>query len=151
LQKISLFRRTSARLSYIEGDDTKSISVKRVPCSPIPRSDPNPKLLFIYPPIGANYISITSNELLRLPEGVYLNDSLVDFDLRLIFDRSSENVRIQTHIFSSFFYRKISEAGFCEMLTKVNVFEKSFIFIPINEAYNGMAKLIIIGYIGILQ
>ena len=137
--KISLFRRTSARLgtvNYAEGDDTKSASVKSIPCSPIPRSDPNPKLLFIYPPVGANYISITSNELLRLPEGVYLNDSLVDFDLRLIFDRSSEDIRVRTHIFSSFFYRKISETGFCETLTKVNIFEKSYIFIPINEAYH---------------
>lgn len=102
----------------------------------IPRTDAKPRLLFSYPFGSHSSISITSNELLHLPEGVYLNDSLIDFDLRYTVEHLPSPLHRITHIFSSFFFRKISsQRAASHSPTRINIFEKTYCFVPINEQY----------------
>lgn len=106
----------------------------------IPKLEQTPRLLFIYPPGSVDAVAITSNELLRLADGVYLNDSLIDFDLRCTYSAAPPSVRTETHIFSCFFYRKLTEnttaaAVAAHSITKINIFQKRLLLLPINEQY----------------
>lgn len=100
----------------------------------IPYIHDKPKLLFVYQPKKAS-IPITSNELLRLPEGVYFNDSLIDFGLSYFLDCSPLDVQERTHIFSSYFYKKISSGTITSTSSTTDPFTKHYNFIPINEKY----------------
>lgn len=136
--------RTSTRFSLksyaeplVDDDDDKRL-VSRSLRNAMPLGDPNPRTLFAYIPENGSAITITSNELVRLPEGVYLNDTLIDFNLKYMAEHVSPETRARTHIFSSFFYRKLKEADLIngqEVKSPVNIFEKTFIFTPINEQY----------------
>ncbi|PJF17816.1 hypothetical protein PSACC_02432 [Paramicrosporidium saccamoebae] len=91
----------------------------------IPLTDRNPRILFTFPPMELDAVTITSNELLHLPEGVYLNDSLIQFDLKLILEQTSADVRERTHIFSSFFFKKLLDGSQADSVTKCNIFDKN--------------------------
>lgn len=147
-----VFDPTLYRFTPIKKHSTRSSLQKRSPvseedglltptkyASAIPRTDRNPRTLFMYHSTNdSNAITITTNELMHLPEGVYLNDTLIDFDLMLIMENSANDIKERTHIFSSFLYRKLVAAGTAitdTSFTKMNIFEKTFIFIPINEQY----------------
>ncbi len=112
--------------------------------SGVPALAASPRLLFMYPEGGCDSVAITTNELLRLPSGMYLNDSLIDFDLRLSLERCTASVREQCHIFSCFFFRKLKDniASAAESLTKVDIFSKSLVVIPINEHLHWYMALI---------
>lgn len=128
-----------AEIDEAEGGEEEPSGLRR---SAIPQSEARPRLLFTYPPEAASVhvISITSNELLHLPEGVYLNDSLIDFDLRYMLDHAPPEVADQVHLFSSFFYRKLLSSMERSTdtpsipITKMDVFSKRFLLVPINES-----------------
>ena len=113
-----------------------------------------------YPPIGqngSNCVSITAEDYCCLEENVFLNDSVIDFFLKwLQFSRLNIKDRNRTHIFSTFFYKRltmrtkynyISQADTenasnraqmrydrVKRWTKnVNIFEKDFVIVPINQ------------------
>lgn len=138
----------------IEVDQVNS----KITVSGIPDLQMNPELLFIYPPNSSDAVSITSNEVLRLRDGIYLNDSLIDFDLRLIMDETINEspVKNMTHIFSSFFFQKLSNTEFnpesdarlknrqcLSSLTRVNIFDKQLVLLPINEHLHWYLVLIL--------
>lgn len=118
----------------------------------IPYIHDKPKLLFVYQPKKAS-IPITSNELLRLPEGVYFNDSLIDFGLSYFLDCSPLDVQERTHIFSSYFYKKISSGTVTSTSSTTDPFTKHYNFIPINEKYFDVVskKTNPLDYIGMLS
>lgn len=126
----------------MEPRDEAKDSVMAIVRPTIPRTEAKPRLLFSYPFGSPSAISITSNELAHLPEGVYLNDSLIDFDLCYTIENLAASIRQTTHIFSSFFYRKLSrKASTKESLTKINIFEKAYCLVPINEQYRASLSL----------
>ena len=112
------------------------------------------KLLFVYPEDDPHGILVTTNELARLEPGIYLNDTLVELDLRWIFEDISPSLQQRSFYFSSFFYRKLTahnprpsvgssqsqDARFefahrqvRKWTRNVNIFERDFLFIPICE------------------
>ncbi|EDW49157.1 GM11948 [Drosophila sechellia] len=111
--------------------------------------DENPTL-FTYPPTGTGGLSITIKDYMRLKEGSFLNDIIIDFYLRWLKNNIiPEGQRDRTHIFSTFFHMRLttetSPNNTKEPVAKrrhervkkwtrtVNIFEKDFIIIPFNE------------------
>nr|XP_037280899.1 sentrin-specific protease 7-like isoform X2 [Rhipicephalus microplus] len=116
-------------------------------------SGPNIKLLVYPAPPKTGGIPVHSADLRCLREGQFLNDVIIDFYLKyLLLERSSEEVRQRTHIFSSFFYPRLTQrlnprAPGQQGLTPaarrhrnvrtwtrhVDIFAKDFIVVPINQ------------------
>jgi sentrin-specific protease 7 len=107
------------------------------------------KKLLIYPK-GRGGISITTYDYYCLAIDTYLNDVIIDFYLKYIHnEKLTEEQKTKTHIFSQFFYKrlttmtkekdpKLSAAQKrhqrVQSWTKnVNLFEKDFVIVPINE------------------
>ncbi|KNE88980.1 hypothetical protein PSTG_17566, partial [Puccinia striiformis f. sp. tritici PST-78] len=96
-------------------------------------------------------VAITNGDLKRLAEGEFLNDTLIEFgllwELSEIRKRDPELVT-SIHLFNSFFFQKLSGckskektaageaeayAGVRKWTKGINVFQKDFLVIPINE------------------
>ncbi|XP_071956317.1 uncharacterized protein [Antedon mediterranea] len=114
-------------------------------------------LQLIYPPNESKgRISVTSEDLSCLEDGEFINDVIIDFYLKyLLHEVLSEEVRERTHIFSSFFYKRLSkrvntlskfELGPHKSVPErrhshvkswtrnIDLFQKDFIVIPVNES-----------------
>lgn len=114
---------------------------------------PNLKLLVYPPPPRTGGIAVHSADLRCLREGQFLNDVIIDFYLKyLVLERLSEEVRQRTHVFSSFFYPRLTQrlnrglgpAGQLSPAARrhrnvrtwtrhVDIFSKDFIVVPINQ------------------
>ncbi|KAG8972431.1 hypothetical protein FRC05_010024 [Tulasnella sp. 425] len=95
------------------------------------------ELLFSYPPVN-----ITRGDLCRLEPDEFLNDTLIEFGLKLWQnDLKEKDPRLADDIwvFNSFFYKKLSNRkleGYSSVqkwTAKVDIFKKKFIVVPINE------------------
>ncbi|KAL1258220.1 hypothetical protein QQF64_011464 [Cirrhinus molitorella] len=112
------------------------------------------KKLLVYPPPPAKGgLTITEEDLNCLEEGEFLNDVIIDFYLRYLLCEQQEKEDVSKyHVFSSFFFKRltqkdqrrlpgttglsIQERRHSRVKTwtrSVNLFEKDFIFVPINE------------------
>lgn len=98
-------------------------------------------------------ISVTSEDLLCLKHGEFLNDVIIDFYLKyLLMEGVGGAVAERSHVFSSFFYKQLSKrraAGEDAIATipdrhtrhqrvktwtrNVDIFSKDFLFIPVNQ------------------
>ncbi|KAK5646103.1 hypothetical protein RI129_004567 [Pyrocoelia pectoralis] len=115
------------------------------------------KPLFIYPP-GKGGLSINTEDYLCLAQDQFLNDVIIDFYLKYLVLNLPEAMQEKVHVFSTFFYKRLTTKPVkasrrshpaeldstltpaqkrharVEKWTKsVNLFEKDFIIIPINE------------------
>ncbi|CAL1289247.1 unnamed protein product [Larinioides sclopetarius] len=122
----------------------------------IPPQPPQPviKLLTYPPPPQTGGIAITSEDLHCLNEGEFLNDAIIDFYLKYIFnEKLTPSQREKTHIFSSFFYPRLTHKperprpgeetlknvqvrrhNQVKTWTRhVDIFSKDFIIIPVNQ------------------
>lgn len=108
------------------------------------------KKLIMYPE-GRGGISITTYDYLCLGTDNYLNDVIIDFYLKYIHhDLITPEQRAKSHIFSQFFYKRLTtlnkekdnrtqtaaqkrHARVSSWTKNVNIFEKDFIIVPINE------------------
>eukprot|EP00588_Corethron_pennatum_P034698 CAMPEP_0194346062 /NCGR_PEP_ID=MMETSP0171-20130528/105212_1 /TAXON_ID=218684 /ORGANISM="Corethron pennatum, Strain L29A3" /LENGTH=1294 /DNA_ID=CAMNT_0039113135 /DNA_START=141 /DNA_END=4027 /DNA_ORIENTATION=+ len=80
-----------------------------------------------------HYLTIMSEDMGRLGQGEFLNDTLIDFYMQWMI-RKDDPRTSPVHLFSTHFYTTLKEEG-VEAVTKwtaKNIFEKRFIFIPIN-------------------
>ncbi|XP_015187662.1 PREDICTED: uncharacterized protein LOC107072337 isoform X2 [Polistes dominula] len=108
----------------------------------------------VYPPPPAKGgITINTEDYLCLGEDQFLNDVIIDFYLKyLTLEVLSESDQHRTHVFSSYFYKRLTSphaqagenavvlsaaakrhARVQKWTKNVNIFEKDFIVIPINE------------------
>ncbi|KII86918.1 hypothetical protein PLICRDRAFT_273907 [Plicaturopsis crispa FD-325 SS-3] len=108
--------------------------------SPVGDSD---ELILVYPPVGTGAINITRAEINRLEPNEFLNDTLIEFGLKLWLNDLREKdpeFADQVHVFSSFFYKKLNkkpyEEGFQSVrkwTSKFDLFKKKYLIVPINE------------------
>lgn len=119
-------------------------------------SGPVENLITFPPPPAKGGITITNEDFYCLNEGEFLNDVIIDFFLKyLVIEKLSENDRQRTHVFSSFFYKRLTQrlnrhtfnneqgiesspmmkrhAQVKTWTRHVDIFEKDFIIVPINE------------------
>ncbi|KAF5915450.1 hypothetical protein HPG69_014770 [Diceros bicornis minor] len=112
------------------------------------------KLIVYPPPPAKGGISVTNEDLHCLSEGEFLNDVIIDFYLKyLVLEKLKKEEADRIHIFSSFFYKRLNQRerrnlhetsnlsiqqkrhGRVKTWTRhVDIFEKDFIFVPLNEA-----------------
>ncbi|XP_012889555.1 PREDICTED: sentrin-specific protease 6 [Dipodomys ordii] len=114
---------------------------------------PIEKLIVYPPPPAKGGISVTNEDLHCLSEGEFLNDVIIDFYLKyLVLEKLKKEEADRIHIFSSFFYKRLNQRerrnhetsnlsiqqkrhGRVKTWTRhVDIFEKDFIFVPLNEA-----------------
>ncbi|KAG2037756.1 hypothetical protein BDR03DRAFT_1010375 [Suillus americanus] len=89
-----------------------------------PIADPE-ELILVYPPSGPGALNIMGSDLNRLRPHEFLNDTLIEFGLKLwLADLKEQNPDLaeQIHVFSSFFYKKLN-----------NKKRQKYIIVPINE------------------
>ncbi|KAL5292476.1 SENP6 family protein [Megaselia abdita] len=106
--------------------------------------------LLIYPRQGKGGIAINTEDYTCLATEQYLNDIIIEFYLKWLFlEVLTEEQRQKTHIFSTFFYKRLTtvtqhrgekltaaqkrHARVQKWTKDVNLFEKDFIIVPINE------------------
>lgn len=102
------------------------------------------RLIFPFPPKTGG-IPVTNEDEACLQEGIYLNDIIIDFYLKYIFESLAPEEQKQTYIFNSYFYKRLTQRqnnkSTAEQMhnqvkkwtRNVNIFEKDFIVIPVNE------------------
>ncbi|KAH9002623.1 hypothetical protein EDB86DRAFT_2896932 [Lactarius hatsudake] len=122
-------KRRSARLSGVEQQRFS------------PKPDPDEVILAYRS--GAGSLNITNGDVSRLKPGEFLNDTLIEFGLKLWLadlHESNPELATQVHVFSSFFYKKLStkvpEEGYNSVrkwTSKFDLFQKKYIIVPINE------------------
>uniref|UniRef100_A0A1I7RPL3 ULP_PROTEASE domain-containing protein n=1 Tax=Bursaphelenchus xylophilus TaxID=6326 RepID=A0A1I7RPL3_BURXY len=114
------------------------------------------QVVAVYEPIPSFKLTIYENDLLTLNNTIMLNDSIIDFYLNYIYYHMlTPEVRDRVFIFNSFFYSKLGKGvifssgsrfprprpkrlqenyNSLKSWTKnVNIFEKDYVVVPINE------------------
>ncbi|KAI9205942.1 uncharacterized protein BJ171DRAFT_614050 [Polychytrium aggregatum] len=118
----------------------------------------NPDFYLIYPPGEVGAIPVTNSDAIRLDEGELFNDTLIAAYFKYLYNSWSPIQRESVHLFNSHFYDYISapksksqseeEArlrGYekVKKWTKnVNIFEKTYVFVPVNENFHWYLVLI---------
>nr|XP_020475099.1 sentrin-specific protease 6 [Monopterus albus] len=117
-------------------------------------SGPIVKLMVYPPPPAKGGISVTNEDLHCLNDGEFLNDVIIDFYLKyLVLEKLKKEDAQRIHVFSSFFYKRLNQREHRNIpdttnlpLQKrkhnrvktwtrhVDLFQKDFIFVPINES-----------------
>lgn len=114
------------------------------------RSD---SIILTYPSCGVGAISITANDFKCLATDEYLNDVIINFFIKYLFEEVlTANQKLVTYMFDTFFYETLSGASRnsvrkqhnrVENWTKrVNIFEKDFIVVPINQSVHWFLAII---------
>ncbi|XP_050251174.1 probable ubiquitin-like-specific protease 2B isoform X5 [Quercus robur] len=101
----------------------------------------------IYPKGDPDAVSISKRDVDLLQPDTYVNDTIIDFYIKYLKNQIQPEERNRFHFFNSFFFRKLADmdkdpnsasdgrAAFLRVrkwTRKVDIFEKDFIFIPIN-------------------
>ncbi|XP_059636599.1 probable ubiquitin-like-specific protease 2B [Cornus florida] len=105
----------------------------------------------IYPKGDADAVSISKRDVDLLQPDTFVNDTIIDFYIKYLKNNIKPEERQRFHFFNSFFFRKLidldkdpssafeSRAAFQRVrkwTRKVNLFEKDYIFIPVNFNYH---------------
>ncbi|KAJ8008902.1 hypothetical protein DPEC_G00083250 [Dallia pectoralis] len=112
------------------------------------------KLIVYPPPPAKGGISVTNEDIHCLNDGEFLNDVIIDFYLKyLVLEKLKKADSQRSHVFSSFFYKRLNQRerrnvpdaanlpiqkrkhNRVKTWTRhVDLFQKDFIFVPINES-----------------
>ncbi|KAJ3168930.1 hypothetical protein HDU88_001257 [Geranomyces variabilis] len=126
--------------------------------APTPKpATPNVEL-FRFPPQGKNVVTVKQEDYNRLDDGEFLNDVVVEFTLRYLLAQADQGLQEEIHLFNSFFYEQLSykeegarrsavpdTSGYDRVkkwTSKIDLFSKKYIFIPINENMHWYLALI---------
>ncbi|EIW51534.1 uncharacterized protein TRAVEDRAFT_137200, partial [Trametes versicolor FP-101664 SS1] len=75
--------------------------------------------VLVYPPSGTGAVNITRGDLKRLDNGQYLNDTLIEFGLKVWLHELQQvqpELAEQVHVFNSFFFKKLNGKKECVVL-----------------------------------
>lgn len=106
---------------------------------------------FVFPKGDPDAVTISGRDVELLQPGIFINDTLIDFYIKYLQSKISESQRQACHFFNSFFFRKladldkfpdtevVSREAFLRVrkwTRRMNIFEKDYIFIPVNYSYH---------------
>ncbi|QIX01781.1 hypothetical protein AMS68_007298 [Peltaster fructicola] len=106
----------------------------------------------VYPSEGVRRVTVEFQDLERLDEGEFLNDTLISFGLRRVEETMPEALRKHTHWFNSYFYSTLCSGqglkGFnydaVKRWTKnVDLLSTDYIVVPINHDLHWFAAIIL--------
>ncbi|KAF5315073.1 hypothetical protein D9619_007290 [Psilocybe cf. subviscida] len=111
------------------------------------------EVMLVYPLGAPGAVTITKGDFARLEPGQYLNDTLIEFALKLWMTRLEQerpDIAQQVHVFSSFFYKKLNSKrdirqayeNVRKWTSKFDIFKKKYIIVPINEHYHWYLAII---------
>ncbi|KAM0971960.1 hypothetical protein COP2_020250 [Malus domestica] len=115
----------------------------------------------VYPKGDSDAVSISKRDVDLLQPETFINDTIIDFYIKYLKNQIQPEKRHRYHFFNSFFFRKLADldkdpssvsdgrAAFERVrkwTRKVDLFEKDYIFIPIN--FNLHWSLIVICHLG---
>nr|XP_043640297.1 probable ubiquitin-like-specific protease 2B isoform X2 [Erigeron canadensis] len=115
----------------------------------------------IYPKGDVDAVSMGKRDVDMLLPDTFVNDTIIDFYIKYLKNKLKPEDRHRFHFFNSFFFRKLvdpdkdpldasqGKAAFLRVrkwTRKVNIFEKDYVFIPIN--YNYHWSLIVMCHLG---
>ncbi|KAF8964224.1 hypothetical protein BDZ97DRAFT_919789 [Flammula alnicola] len=143
------------------GPSTRRRSARNAPSEKAAQATDQDEVILVYPQGVPGAVNVTNGDLARLEPGEYLNDTLIEFGLKLwLRELEAENPELakQIHVFNSFFYKKLNhkkgrvlEFACIHLLTleylsdeqafesvrkwtsKFDIFQKKYIIVPINE------------------
>ncbi|KAH8366986.1 hypothetical protein KR084_012234, partial [Drosophila pseudotakahashii] len=115
--------------------------------------------LVMYPPTGPGGLAISMKDYMCLGRGSFLNDIIIDFYLRWLKDNViPEGQRERTHIFSTFFHKRLTtithpinlkltaaqrrHERVQKWTRSVDIFDKDFIIVPFNEQSHWILAII---------
>lgn len=156
--------RASTRLALrkscprLDNDDDILVSSTRL--SSLSTDDSAGEPLFVYPEDESSGVVITTSELRRLEPGLYLNDTLIDLDLRLTFSGLNSERAARAFYFNSFFYRKLSSSiprtpgaamspseqvyrQVRKWTQHVDIFDRDYLVVPICEHLHWYVAIIV--------
>uniref|UniRef100_A0A8C9THZ4 Sentrin-specific protease 6 n=1 Tax=Scleropages formosus TaxID=113540 RepID=A0A8C9THZ4_SCLFO len=143
-------RLSSHLLTFFDADDEDDDMTEMQPTF----TGPIVKLIVYPPPPAKGGISVTNEDLHCLNDGEFLNDVIIDFYLKyLVLEKLKKEDAHRSHVFSSFFYKRLNQRerksvpdtsnlpiqkkkhNRVKTWTRhVDLFQKDFIFVPINES-----------------
>lgn len=101
------------------------------------------KQTLVYPATGRNRASVDKEDILRLDEGEFLNDNLINFYMRYLqtkLETERPDLLKRVHIFSTFFFEKLTSTrgtinydGVKNWTAKLDLFSYDYIVVPVNE------------------
>ncbi|KAK1441437.1 hypothetical protein QVD17_07326 [Tagetes erecta] len=115
----------------------------------------------VYPKGDADAVSISKRDFDLLQPDTFVNDTIIDFYIKYLKNKVKPDEKRRLHFFNSFFFRKLadpdkdppdaSKGGVAyqrvkKWTRKVNLFEKDYVFIPVN--YNYHWSLIVMCHLG---
>ncbi|ORY97584.1 hypothetical protein BCR43DRAFT_244477 [Syncephalastrum racemosum] len=104
-------------------------------------------MMFVYPYHGPGSIEIRWKDYKRLYSRCYLNDVVIDCFLKwLANDNDGKPGSDKIHMFTSFFYTRLKEAGYQGVRSwtkKVDLFDKHALIIPVNEDFHWYLIMVI--------
>ncbi|KAL6607710.1 cysteine proteinase [Neocallimastix sp. 'constans'] len=104
--------------------------------------------LLIYPFKGIDSVIITTEDVERLKSNFFLNDSIIEFYLKYLYNHLPPTSKEKFHFINSFFFEQISRLSKKEKTpkeiyqsikkwtSKVDLFKKRYLMIPINKDYH---------------
>lgn len=147
-------RQTRSRSSR-ENENGIASSIIEHPVNLDPRRQgPGWRKPLVYPPEGSRRETVTWEDLGRLEDDEFLNDSLVGFFIKYLQHNSLEKVK-KMHFFNTFFYEKLTQpvggkaprrqinyAGVANWTKTVNLFDRDYVVVPVNESAHWYVMII---------
>lgn len=115
----------------------------------------------IYPKGDVDAVSVSKRDVDLLQPDTFVNDTIIDFYIKYLKNKIKPEERHRFHFFNSFFFRKLADLDKDPLYTfdgkaafqrvrkwtrKVDLFEKDYVFIPVN--YNYHWSLIVMCHLG---
>lgn len=106
----------------------------------------------VYPPAGKKRETVQFDDLQRLDDDEFLNDNLVCLFIRYLEEHADEQEMRKIHFFNSFLFealtkdvksrREINFDAVKRWTTKVDLFSRDFVVVPVNESLHWFVMII---------
>ncbi|GAA5883975.1 hypothetical protein JCM6882_002089 [Rhodosporidiobolus microsporus] len=150
-----------------DDDDDGAVQVQDPRARPEPEPYAADEIVLEYPmerAAGQTSVALTYGDTKRLKDDEFLNDTLIEFGLKRAIDAvvekdkeltEDQQLAPKTHVFNSFFYKQLSsgkgkknpqQVGYSlveKWTKKINLFDKKFIVVPINEHLHWYLAIIV--------